>query len=52
MIIADRWIVGMSDEGLLVVTFTRRGSEGVIRIISARRAGRRDRRKYETGKDS
>jgi len=41
------WLIGNSDEGLVVVAFTRRAAGSVVRIISARRAGRRDRRKYE-----
>lgn len=40
------WLIGQSDIGLVVVIFTRRPGL-VIRLISARRAGRRDRRKYE-----
>jgi hypothetical protein len=41
------WLIGESDEGLVVVSFTRRSAGCIVRIISARRAGRRDRRKYE-----
>src|SRR5678810_695952 len=43
------WLIGAEDGGrLLVLTFTRK-QDGVIRLISARLAGRRDRRKYEEG---
>ncbi len=40
------WLIGESDVGLIVVVFTRKAGSA-IRLISARRAGRRDRRKYE-----
>lgn len=42
----DRIIaVGMADDQLLVVVYVERGD--VIRLISTRKGGRRDRRKYE-----
>jgi uncharacterized DUF497 family protein len=41
------WLIGESDDGVLVVVFTRREEGQVYRIISARRASRRERRIYE-----
>lgn len=41
------WLIGESDDGVLVVVFTRRREGRVYRIISARRAGRRERKRYE-----
>jgi len=41
------WLIGMSDIGVLVVIFTVRAPIGNIRIISARRANRNERKKYE-----
>jgi len=41
-------IIGMVDDRLLVVTYTLR--RGVVRIISARRAERPERRKYHEEK--
>jgi uncharacterized DUF497 family protein len=41
------WLVGKSDEGVLVVVFTRRNQGRICRLISARRANRRERRRYE-----
>jgi len=41
------WRIGLAGSTLLVVIFTRRIERDSLRIISARRAGRRDRRKYE-----
>jgi uncharacterized DUF497 family protein len=41
------WIVGESDLGVLVVVYTIRDKGGTNRLISARRAGRRERRQYE-----
>ena len=38
------WLIGESDDGVLVVVFTRRQAGQVYRIISARRANRRERR--------
>ena len=40
------WLLGESDTGLLVVIFTIRKLGVVYRIISARRASRRERRQY------
>lgn len=42
-----QWIIGESDVGVLVVVFTLREQNRVRRIISARRAGRRERLQYE-----
>jgi uncharacterized DUF497 family protein len=41
------WLIGASDDTILVVVFTRRSDAEVIRIISARKANRRERRLYE-----
>lgn len=41
-------LIGEADNGILVIVFTRR--EWVIRIISARRASRRERKLYEEAK--
>lgn len=41
------WIIGESDHGILVIVFTKRERGRVFRIISARRASRRERRRYE-----
>jgi uncharacterized protein len=41
------WIVGESDDGVLVVVFVHRFENQVYRIISARRANRRERKLYE-----
>ncbi len=41
------WIIGLSDNGVLVVVFTKRVRGRVYRIISARRANRRERSLYE-----
>lgn len=41
------WIIGESDNGVLVVVFTRRMPGQIVRIISARLANRRERRLYE-----
>jgi uncharacterized DUF497 family protein len=41
------WLIGESDNGVAVVVFTRRQEGQVCRLISARRAGRRERRSYE-----
>lgn len=43
------WLIGEGDSGVLVVVFTIREGE-VVRIISARRANRRERRRYEESK--
>jgi uncharacterized DUF497 family protein len=41
------WLIGESDDGVLVVVFTRRFGGEIYRIISARRASRRERSRYE-----
>jgi uncharacterized DUF497 family protein len=41
------WIIGESDDGVLVVVFTRRLSGKIYRLISARKANRRERKLYE-----
>ena len=41
------WLIGESDDGVLVVVFTRRWGGQIFRIISARRASRRERKRYE-----
>lgn len=44
-----QWLIGKIDSGVpVIVVFTERGNR--IRIISARRASRRERRIYETVK--
>lgn len=45
------WIIGESDTGVLVVVFTRRIQGAVYRIISARKAGKQERRLYEEYKN-
>jgi uncharacterized DUF497 family protein len=40
------WLLGESDDGVLVVIFTIRKPGPVYRIISARPASRRERRQY------
>jgi uncharacterized protein len=41
------WLIGESDDGVLVVVFTRRWSGQAYRLISARSANRRERKRYE-----
>ncbi len=41
------WIIGLSDSGVLVVIFTKRLAGKLYRVISARRASRRERKMYE-----
>ena len=41
------WLIGESDHGVLVVVFTIRYGGQIYRIISARRASRRERSRYE-----
>ena len=41
------WIIGMSEDGVLVVVFTKRYLGQVYRIISARKASRKERKVYE-----
>jgi uncharacterized DUF497 family protein len=44
------WIIGESDFGILVVVFTIRQPGNIYRIISARRAHRKERKIYERAK--
>jgi uncharacterized DUF497 family protein len=41
------WLIGESGEGVLVVVFTKRDQGAIYRLLSARRANRRERRRYE-----
>ena len=41
------WIIGESDHGVLVIVFTRRIKGAIYRIISARKANKKERRIYE-----
>jgi uncharacterized DUF497 family protein len=41
------WIIGLSDKGVLVVIFTKRMSGHAYRLISARKANRKERKLYE-----
>lgn len=41
------WIVGESDSGVVVVVFTKRLEGKLYRIISARKAKKRERKLYE-----
>lgn len=41
------WIIGRSDKGVLVVVFTKRMKGNVYRIISARKANKKERQLYE-----
>lgn len=41
------WIIGLSDDGVLVVIFTKRKSGQICRLISARKAKSRERKLYE-----
>lgn len=41
------WIIGESDDGVLVVVCTKRDRGSVVRIISARPASRKERMQYE-----
>lgn len=43
-------LIGETTPGVLVVAFTIRESGGIYRIISARRATRRERKNYEEAK--
>ena len=45
-----RWLIGEADAGVLVVVFTIRGAGDVYRLISARRANRKERKGYEQSK--
>jgi len=44
------WLIGRSDSGVVIVVFTRVQAGQIFRIISARRASRRERRLYEAFK--
>jgi uncharacterized DUF497 family protein len=45
-----RWLIGESDIGVVVVVFTARQPDDTYRLISARRAGRKERTRYEEAK--
>lgn len=45
------WIIGKSDEGVCVVIFTRRMEGDVYRLISARKANRKESQIYEIYKN-
>jgi uncharacterized DUF497 family protein len=45
-----RWLIGESDIGVVVVVFTVRQPDDTYRLISARRAGRKERTRYEEAK--
>lgn len=45
-----QWLIGDSGEKVLVIVFTLRLPNGNIRLVSARRANRRERRLYEESK--
>jgi uncharacterized DUF497 family protein len=44
------WLIGEADTGLLVVVFTIRQAGNVYRIISARPANRKERKRYVESK--
>jgi hypothetical protein len=41
------WLIGAADIAILVIVYTTRAAGEVLRIISARRASRRERKEYE-----
>ena len=41
------WIIGESDNGILVVVFTKRIQGAIYRLISARKANKKERKLYE-----
>ena len=41
------WIIGESDLGILVVVFTKRLRDSIYRLINARRANQKERKRYE-----
>lgn len=41
------WLIGESDTGILVIVFTIRQPGNIYRLISARRANRKERTRYE-----
>jgi len=43
-------LIGQSDNGVIFIVFTIREPNGVFRIISARRANRKERKLYEESK--
>ncbi|MEK7721327.1 MAG: BrnT family toxin [Elusimicrobiota bacterium] len=45
-----QWLIGDSGEKVLIIVFTMRLPHGNVRIVSARRANRRERRLYEESK--
>jgi uncharacterized DUF497 family protein len=45
-----RWLIGESDIGVLVVVFTIRQPGNIYRLITARRASRKERSRYEEAK--
>jgi hypothetical protein len=45
-----RWLIGDSGKGVLIVVFTIRPPQGNIRIVSARKANRRERKMHEERK--
>jgi uncharacterized protein len=45
-----RWLIGQADHDIVVVVFTIRQPGDVYRLISARRANRKERRRYEEAK--
>lgn len=47
---AREWLIGKSDTGVMVIVFTIRQPGNVYRIISARRANRKERKLYEEAK--
>jgi uncharacterized DUF497 family protein len=44
------WLIGESDDGVMVIVFTIRQPGNIYRIISARRANRKERKQYEESK--
>ena len=47
---ARQWLIGAADGGVLVIVFTVRQDGDVYRLISARRASRKERGRYEASK--
>ena len=45
-----QWLIGEADVGVLVIVFTIRQPGNIFRVISARKANRRERRQYEQNK--
>jgi len=45
-----QWLIGEADRGVLVVVFTVRQPSDIHRLISARRASRKERLRYEASK--